>query len=123
MNEPDLMRTIQLEASRQGARLFRNNVAQAWIGDYRFIHKQETVRLIPGDVLIHHARVLHSGLCVGSSDLIGIKNGKFLAIEVKEGNGKPTVEQASFVQMVNDNGGRGGIVWSVEDSLKLMEGL
>lgn len=59
------------------------------------------------------------GLCVGSSDLIGIvsPHGRFLALEVKSATGKPTPQQLAFLQMVNDMGGIGRLVRSVDEAL------
>ena len=89
------MRAIQLEASRQGHRLFRNNVGTAKTQDGRWIT---------------------FGLCKGSSDLIGwTKEGRFLAVEVKSARGKATKEQLSFIEQVNSMGGLGFVAKSVEE--------
>ncbi len=43
---------------------------------------------------------------VGCADIIGqLKNGRFLAIEVKRPGGKPTPDQQAFIDMVNRHGG------------------
>jgi len=41
----------------------------------------------------------------GISDVMGVYNGVFYAIEVKSSIGKPTSEQLAFGQMVEANGG------------------
>lgn len=99
ISEADVMRLIQMEASKIGARLWRNNVGTAETKNGSFIR---------------------FGLCVGSSDLIGIYKGRFLAIEVKAKGKKPTEEQTNFVNFVNKFGGIAGVCYSVEDFLNLI---
>jgi hypothetical protein len=56
------------------------------------------------------------GLCPGSSDIIGIlPGGRFLAVECKVGKNKPTPSQESFLREVNESGGLGLCVWSVDE--------
>lgn len=61
----------------------------------------------------------------GDSDVFGMFSanagafaGKFLGIEVKDGDNKPTAEQLAFIRMVNDNGGVGFAAWSVDDVIR-----
>lgn len=121
--ESDLMRKIQIKLSTVGARVFRNNVAEGWVGKFVLRAKGgENITLQPGDVVIRNARVLHAGLIVGSSDLIGFnKSGRFLAVEVKELMGKPTPEQQSFINVVNASGGIAFIARSVDEAVQLLE--
>lgn len=58
------------------------------------------------------------GMAKGASDLISIvkPRGRWLALEVKTGNAQPTVEQQRFLQMVNDFGGVGRVVRSLDDA-------
>ena len=94
MTEAEIMRDIQLEATKLGHRLWRNNV---------------------GTAKTHDGRWIKFGLCVGSSDLIGLtKDGRFLAVEVKGPKGKPTKEQTAFVEQINSMGGIGFVANSVE---------
>lgn len=52
----------------------------------------------------------------GTSDIIGfMKDGRFLAVEVKAGKNTPTQLQQDFIDSVNDSGGIGFVAWSVED--------
>mgnify|MGYP002377673177 CR=1 FL=1 len=65
-------------------------------------------------------RVIRYGLCVGSSDIIGIApSGQFLAVEVKTKTGRIRPEQLTFIAAVQKAGGRAGVARSVEDALKI----
>ena len=100
---------IQLLISKMSGRIFRNNSGSAWQG--------ETFRLKNGDMLIKNPRVVHFGLCKGSSDLIGFIPVKinhshlnktmavFTGIEIKTGTLKPTTEQINWHNMIQQNGG------------------
>lgn len=122
MSEADLMREIQLEASKYGARLLRNNVACAWVGD--------KIERVGGRLLIHDPRPLHAGLFVGSSDLIGwtrrqTENGPvgvFTAIEVKVKNRKMTLEQSNFIEAVKRDGGIAKCAHSVQEAIDAITG-
>lgn len=105
MKEGDISRKIQMALTQEGARVFRNNVGL-------FKTKDD--------------RPIHTGLCVGSSDLIGwTKDGRFLAIEVKTKKGvkrtnKKRLElQKNFIYQVNRAGGVAFFADSVENSIKL----
>lgn len=59
----------------------------------------------------------------GCSDIIGqLYDGRFLAIEVKTDDGKPTEEQQKFLARVNRHKGVAGICRSVQDVDKLLKG-
>lgn len=73
MPESSIMRRVQVMASKLGARIFRNHVGMGWTGATTQPSHAITVTVYPGDVVIRNARPLKSGLCVGSSDLIGWK--------------------------------------------------
>lgn len=122
MSEADLQRQIMLSVSRIGVRLFRNNVAKGWIGASTGPFTHDTVVTVrAGSVVIADARRLHSGLCVGSSDLVGFSiehNGKFCAIECKSKRGVLTDEQANFGERVTNAGGIFIVGRSVEQVLE-----
>lgn len=132
MSETILMRKIMKAVSNTGTRLFRNNVAMAWVGKSIRVNKPTAIVLNVGDVVIRNARPLHAGLCVGSGDLIGFTPvvittemvgktiGTFTSIEVKE-KGKPTAEQIAFMKGVLSYGGIAGIVYSEEEAVKLVQ--
>jgi len=63
------------------------------------------------------------GLCRGSADLIGIlsPSGRFVALEVKRPNGKPTEEQTLFLELVRKQGGFAAVVDSVDSALAAVD--
>lgn len=126
MTETELMRAVLLEAPKYGARLFRNNVAEGWIGASSgpFQHDCQ-IFVRKGSVVIADARRLHAGLVKGSGDLIGwrIGDGKFVSTETKSKTGRLTDEQRNFMAQVLNAGGIAGCVRSIEEFRKLMEGL
>ena len=67
-----------------------------------------------------NGRLVRFGLCVGSSDIVGIApDGKFLAIEVKTALGQPTDAQLNFIKAVQRHGGRAGIARSVSEAVEI----
>lgn len=124
MSEHRTQNEIRLAVGGDAA-LFRNNVAQAWVG--------EVTRLKDGSVLIHNPRILHAGLFKGSGDLIGWRSieitpdmvgqrvAVFASIEVKPPKGgRITKEQVEWAEKVVAAGGFGGIARSPEDAKKIL---
>lgn len=65
-------------------------------------------------------RPIRFGLCVGSSDIIGVApDGKFLAIECKTAIGQPTDAQVRFLAAVRAHGGRAGIARSGAEAVAI----
>jgi hypothetical protein len=124
MSESTIGKSIQVAASTVGSRLWRNNVALAWVG--------ESVRMPNGDLLIKSPRPLHAGLCEGSSDYIGITPititagmvgktiGVFTAIEAKTKTGRLSELQRNFIGTIQTLGGIAGVARSAEDAMKIM---
>lgn len=110
MRESDVLATI-LRLSRGAVRVFRNNTGQFRTED---------------------GRVVRTGLCVGSSDVIGWQSieitpemvgqrvAVFVAIECKSDTGRTTKEQLAFIAAVRAAGGIAGICRSSEDAEKLL---
>lgn len=129
MRESELLKKIHVALSKTG-RFFRNNVGVGWAGSAKRYSEPTIIQIQPGDVLIRNARPLHSGLCVGSSDLIGWRTkiiserdvGKsvavFSAVEVKTPKGHLSNEQRFFLEAVTKAGGSAVVVRSVEDALR-----
>ena len=57
----------------------------------------------------------------GVSDIIGIYNGRFLAIEVKRPGAKLANAQADFIAKVSANGGIAFVARSVDDVIARLE--
>jgi hypothetical protein len=97
MRESELMRRIQESANAEpGVRLFRNNCG---------FDQKNRVRY---------------GLSIGSSDLIGLAGGVFLAIEVKTPVGRERKEQKLFREAINRLGGVAGVARSVDEAMALV---
>ena len=100
MKESDIMRACMLALSEAGCLIWRQNVGTL-----------KNAAGIP----------IRFGLCVGSSDLIGIApDGRFLAVEIKTSKGRATSEQVNFIEAVRNRGGIAGIARSPADALALM---
>ena len=73
-----------------------------------------------GSLPDRNGRLVRFGLCVGSSDIVGLcSDGKFLAIEVKTAIGQPTDAQLRFIQAVQRQGGRAGIARSAAEAVEI----
>lgn len=102
MRESTIQKLVMVALSEAGCTIWRNNTGSYKTEDGRFIRY---------------------GLAVGSSDLIGIApDGRFLAVEVKTKQGKPTKQQILFINAVLKAGGIAGIVRSPADALELIRG-
>jgi len=121
-----------LAISQAGGKIFRNNTGSAWIGKSYVAPRAMTVNLNKGDVVVYQGRFFNAGLCVGSSDLIGLKPVKitpemvgitiavFVACEAKKPGGKASAEQIAFLEMVNEAGGIGFIATSEDEAIKFL---
>lgn len=122
-----------LRASKDGARLFRNNVGIGWAGNQvQKIDRQRMIQVRPGDVVVRQARPLHAGLAKGSGDLIGWQPvliqphmvGKtvavFVSAEAKTGKGRERPEQIAWSETVRKFGGIAGTVRSESDLVELL---
>lgn len=58
----------------------------------------------------------------GCPDILGfLTNGRFLAVECKRVGEKPTLEQQSFLDLVNRHGGLGLVAFSADDVAQALE--
>lgn len=116
------------------ALIFRANVGKAWqSNDVVKVPRQMPVVMGPRDVLLRNARPFETGLPPGFADLFGLvaveitpdmvgqKLAVFTALEVKDG-ARVSPLQRNFINAVNDNGGRAGVVRSVDDAERLVFG-
>lgn len=101
--EADIQQSIRLALGlEQGLVLWRNNVGAAF--------HAETKRPVQYGV---------GG--TGGSDLIGLLNGRFIALEIKSSTGRVRPEQADFINLVRATGGFAAIVRSVEEARAAIE--
>lgn len=124
MKETTVMQSIMLALSKAGATIFRNNVAQAWVG--------KIINQTPTTITLLNPRPLHAGLVKGSSDIIGWKTieitpdmvGKkvavFTAVEVKADKGRTSPEQINFIDNLMAAGGYAGVAKSADEALKII---
>ncbi len=68
-------------------------------------------------------RIIRFGLCVGSSDLVGIlaPAGRLVALEVKSSAGRTTPAQEVFLALVRKHGGFAAVVRSVPEALAAID--
>lgn len=57
----------------------------------------------------------------GVSDIVGVLDGKFIAIEVKKKTGKVSEEQRLFIDNIINNGGHADVARSLADAIKLLK--
>lgn len=113
MKEADIMRAIQIAASAEGYRLFRQNVGMGWTG--------EVIQRTPTTLTLQSPRPLRAGLCEGSGDLIGWIPGPvgvFCSVEVKTKTGRVSAAQQNFLEQVRLAGGIAIVARSPEDAME-----
>lgn len=116
------------------ALIFRANVGKAYTSnDVMKVPRQMPVVMGPKDILLRNYRPFETGLPPGFSDLFGLvaveitpdmvgqKVAIFTGLEVKDG-ARVSQLQRNFINAVNNNGGRAGVVRSVEDAERLVFG-
>lgn len=82
------------------------------------------IRINSGAIRIEGEKTRYfRGAKKGTSDIIALYRGRFLAIEVKHGKNKPSAEQIQFIEDVRDRGGIGLCVWNVDTVMSLLDAL
>lgn len=115
--ETAIQNKILLALSEAGCTVWRNATSYCWVG--KVVYKDSDT------VTLSAARPMQAGLCVGSSDIIGIHpSGRFLAIEVKRfaKGSNASAEQNQFIDAVRNAGGIAGIARSPQEALELIGG-
>jgi hypothetical protein len=118
MKESDISRAIQIEATKQGYRFFRQNVGMGWTGDI--------VAQGARQIVLDNYRPLRAGLCTGSGDQIGwvptiirdVPVALFGSIEVKTARGRVSAEQQNFMEQVNAAHGIAIIARSPDEAME-----
>lgn len=115
--EADIMRLIMRDATRLGARLWRNQTGEAWQGGPVKYNAD-------GSLTMWNPRRVKFGLAVGSHDCIGfvLRDGVavFTSLEIKKPGGAIRPEQIAWMDMVKRFGGITGIAHSVEEARAVM---
>lgn len=113
VSESELLAATQLTHSRGDVRLWRANAGLAWGG--------EIINRTPTIITLHNYRRIKL-LPDGFSDLVGISEGYFTALEGKIGRRQPTQEQIDFLTMIIRLGGRAGVFRSVDEAGQIIKG-
>ncbi len=125
-----LMNRVLRTLSEAGATVFRNTTAMAWGGKSFALRPGDVYRARGGERVVLNAYPIQAGLCVGSSDVIGMVPivitsamvGKTVAVfggwEVKDGTGRPTKPQENFVNHIIASGGIGVVVRSEAEAIE-----
>jgi hypothetical protein len=74
-----------------------------------------------GALVDQNGRLVRFGLAVGSADLVGCLDGRFVALEVKTPTGRVSQEQAQWIECVRRNGGLATVVRSVGDAAAFID--
>lgn len=100
-----------------GVKLFRNNIAQAWVGRGFVLKPGQTYRAKGGERVIMDPRPLHAGLIKGSGDgigwrtvtitpeMVGREMAQFVSVETKTASGRVREEQELWARNVAQAGG------------------
>jgi hypothetical protein len=124
VSEGGLAKEILLATSRLGARLFRCNTGQGWVG--------KVVGRTSSTITLRDPRPLHAGLVEGGSDLIGWTPvtitpemvgqtiAVFTAVEIKTGRIPTTRAQGNFIERIREAGGKAGVVRTVPEAEHLV---
>lgn len=133
MTESEIQNAIFLAFGREpDVKLWRNNSGVAEEPVVTRAHVERLIGMLRRcefmsalDLLLallkQKPRFTRYGLGVGSSDIVGIVRGLFVAMEVKTESGRVSKEQQKFVNLVNARGGCAAIVRSVDDVGALIE--
>lgn len=123
MTEHDIQNAVRLKLSEYGYYTERINVGAGYLIPNRLMDKLK--RSAPPELRIQLNKIPYftTGAVKGRSDLSAIKEGRITFIEVKTDLGAASDEQLSFIAVMRDRYGcTAGIVRSVDDAVKLVEG-
>ena len=128
MNETNQTKEMLLEIGKQckDTRLFRNNTGRAY-------QSNQVVKNKDGSITLHNPRIIHAGLCLGSSDtigwtsvvitpdMVGQRIAAFTAVESKTLKGVVSEEQQNFIEQVNKAGGIAGVARSPKEGVDVIK--
>jgi len=85
-----------------------------------FFFKINTIGVYDKDKGIYRKNI-NPNIITGTSDILGVVRGRFIAMEVKtKQNKKRPKEQIDFIDMVNKNGGLADFITSINDVERLL---
>jgi hypothetical protein len=124
-SETNIVRLGLIAASKFGARMFRQNVGQGWIG--------KSAKLPNGDVVIKQARPFHAGFeglldtggmmpVVITPDMVGQTFARYVEIEYKAERGRVSDMQRARISMVRATGGLAGVARTDDDVRAILAG-
>lgn len=130
--ESNIFKACQIRASKLGARLWRQQSGQGWIGRAIVIKEIDRVDVFPGDVVIRKARVFNAGfpgisdgggycMVTVTPEMVGQSLPVVLQVETKA-DGAVTDEQRKFIKHIRGVGGRAGIARSADDVDRIVGG-
>jgi hypothetical protein len=73
------------------------------------------------DAKTHETQLVRYGLANGSADLVGVLDGRFIALEVKRPGEQVTAEQRAWLELVRRYGGFAAVVTSAADARAAIE--
>lgn len=125
MNETNIVRLGLLAASCFGARMFRQNVGQGWIG--------QSVKRPDGSVIIKQARPFHAGFeglldtsgftpVTITPEMVGQTFARYVEIEYKTATGRATEPQRARIKLIRSFGGLAGIARDDDDVRAILRG-
>ncbi len=124
--EGDIIKLMQVEASRRGDRLWRVNVGTAWEGTFSWVHPRHFhVKPLPGyKKTLTNLRPFRTGLPKGFPDTFGFKKDRvsslneFFLCEVKTGKLKLSQDQKLFMEQMKDLGVNYSVVYSLDEFIE-----
>lgn len=127
----ELTKQVLMLASRVGARLWRRNVGQGWIGNAKKYTQRETVIVNPGDVVIRAARPFHNGeagqydtwgwqAVTITPEMVGTIMAQHIEIEIKFGADRLSTEQQNWGAFCATQGVRAGVARTVDDAARII---
>lgn len=125
---------VEIEVSRRGWRVFRNNVGRAWHGNVTEEYMMSTKNGSKKVIELYDAYMISYGLGVGSSDRVGWRPvvitpemvgqtiAQFVALECKSARyTRVPEEQWNFLQQVHRAGGYAAVARLIDEELILEE--
>jgi hypothetical protein len=115
--ESNTLKLVRMAATRIAMVLFRNNVAQGWVGKSVRLKPGQTYTARGGERIVFDPRALHAGLIVGSGDgigwdsivitpeMVGCRVAVIVSAETKSKDGRLSDEQKNWRDRILADGG------------------